>query len=221
MLTALKLAREAPTIYTNHKTHQAHKHTHRPHQHHHNAPTPISPTGGFSNHINNKNNNRATMLTLNQLSTYSHHGGLPGLLARVLLRFLQFVLALTVCGLYGVDLDAARQAHAYADSKWVYAEVVAGLAALTTLAYLLPMVKSLFFFAWDWVLFVLWVALFGVFGRMYIGEEVEYDGGVRRMKHAVWVDLACMVLWFVTAVYGTVMWWINRGGVRVLGKSEV
>lgn len=35
------------------------------------------------------------------------------------LRFLQFVLAITVCGLYGVDLHNAAVAGVYADSKWV------------------------------------------------------------------------------------------------------
>jgi hypothetical protein len=36
-----------------------------------------------------------------------------------LLRFVQFVLALTVCGLYGVDLRNAAEQGKYADSKWV------------------------------------------------------------------------------------------------------
>jgi hypothetical protein len=35
------------------------------------------------------------------------------------LRFVQFVLAITVCGLYGVDLHNAAVAGVYADSKWV------------------------------------------------------------------------------------------------------
>lgn len=35
------------------------------------------------------------------------------------LRFVQFVLAITVCGLYGVDLHNAAEQHKYADSKWV------------------------------------------------------------------------------------------------------
>jgi hypothetical protein len=35
------------------------------------------------------------------------------------LRFLQFVLAITVCGLYGVDLHNAAEQGKYADSKWV------------------------------------------------------------------------------------------------------
>lgn len=35
------------------------------------------------------------------------------------LRFVQFVLAITVCGLYGVDLHNASQQGKYQDSKWV------------------------------------------------------------------------------------------------------
>lgn len=34
-------------------------------------------------------------------------------------RFVQFALALTVCGLYGVDLNNARKEKKYVDSKWV------------------------------------------------------------------------------------------------------
>ncbi len=35
------------------------------------------------------------------------------------LRFVQFVLAIAVCGLYGVDLHNAAVQGKYADSKWV------------------------------------------------------------------------------------------------------
>jgi hypothetical protein len=34
-------------------------------------------------------------------------------------RFAQFVLGITVCGLYGVDLHNASSQGKYADSKWV------------------------------------------------------------------------------------------------------
>jgi len=36
-----------------------------------------------------------------------------------ILHFGQFVLALTVCGLYGVELDRARKAGVEGDGKWV------------------------------------------------------------------------------------------------------
>ena len=34
-------------------------------------------------------------------------------------RLIQIVLALAVCGLYGVDLNRADKEHKYSDGKWV------------------------------------------------------------------------------------------------------
>lgn len=36
-----------------------------------------------------------------------------------ILHFCQFVLAIAVCALYGVELDRARKANVSGDSKWV------------------------------------------------------------------------------------------------------
>jgi len=141
---------------------------------------------------------------------------------RIVARFLQFVLALTVAGLYGVDLHHAAQAHKYADSKWVYAEVVAGVSCITILVYMIPILKTWACFGWDALLFILWMALFGTFGKMYINENPEGDAGVTRMKHAVWVDLVNMLLWFMTAVYGTVIFFMHkRGRTLHTGRAEV
>lgn len=87
--------------------------------------------------------------------TIGHHsssGGICGALVRLILRFCQFVMAITVAALYGIDLHAAAQAGAYTDGKWVYAEVVAGLSAITVLIYGIPFFKSYWAFGWDWVL---------------------------------------------------------------------
>lgn len=83
---------------------------------------------------------------------HSHSGGLIGALFRAVLRFVQFVLAIVIAALYGVDLHHAHQAGAYTDGKWVYAEVVAGLSAVTCLVYAVPFIKSYWAFGWDWVL---------------------------------------------------------------------
>ena len=40
-------------------------------------------------------------------------------LAFSVLHFFQFVLAITVCGLYGTDLHRASQEAKYSDGKWV------------------------------------------------------------------------------------------------------
>ncbi|KHE81526.1 hypothetical protein GE21DRAFT_1289551 [Neurospora crassa] len=127
------------------------------------------------------------------------------------LHFLAFALALTVCGLYGVELDRARKADKYADSKWVFAVVVGGLSALTSILFCVPFIlRFAFKWVWDFVLFILWVAVFGVFADMYIHEKPEGNNDIRRMKHAVWVDLVNMLLWLVIAVSALAYWFKHR-----------
>ena len=57
-----------------------------------------------------ENTNTAKMAFLNEPMTY---------LAFSVLRFFQFILALTVCGLYGVDVTSMRKAHIGTDGRWV------------------------------------------------------------------------------------------------------
>lgn len=127
-------------------------------------------------------------------------------------RFIQFALALTVCGLYGVDLGSARKAGVRSDGRWVYAVVLGVLSAVTALVYMIPMVarKVPLLFAWDAILFFLWIVLFGIFGKLFINERAEGDGGIQRMKNAVWVVLVNMLLWLLTAVAMATTWWQGR-----------
>ena len=147
-----------------------------------------------------------------------------GALVRLVLRFFQFILALVVAGLYGVDLHHANEAkHGYIDGKWVFAEVVAALSAFTCIVYGIPFIKSYWAFGWDWVLFILWTALFGLFGHIYIpSHPTPKQSGQIRMKHAVWVDLVNMLLWLVTAIYSTVIFVRGRNS-RTLhtGRGKV
>jgi hypothetical protein len=102
-------------------------------------------------------------------------------------------LALTVCGLYGRDLHNANDQDKYADSKWVsscdlhvsdgsasvwltrspllqvYAVVVGGISAVTCVLYLVPFilrVAGIVIPVWNFILFILWIAVFGVFGSV-------------------------------------------------------
>ena len=86
------------------------------------------------------------------LTDHSSAHGLPGALARLTLRFFQFLFAIVVIALYGIDLHHGAQAHAPTDGKWAFAEVVAVLSAVTCLVYGVPVVKSWWGFGWDWVL---------------------------------------------------------------------
>ncbi|KAI9047005.1 hypothetical protein LZ554_009079 [Drepanopeziza brunnea f. sp. 'monogermtubi'] len=142
----------------------------------------------------------------------------PSYIAHSIFRIVQMALALTVCGLYGVDLHRARQAGKYSDGKWVYAEITGALAAATAVAYLIPRASRVpSVFVGDSVLFVLWIALFGLFGEMYLGEDPEGNADVRRMKRAVWVDLVNALLWLVSSVGMAVFWWMTKRGGGGLG----
>ncbi|KAI2464754.1 hypothetical protein F4781DRAFT_411895 [Annulohypoxylon bovei var. microspora] len=134
-----------------------------------------------------------------------------GYLLFAFLHFFQFVLAVTVCGLYGVDLQRARNQGKYIDGKWVYAEVVGGLGALTAILFLVPFILRFALVPiWSFIIFVLWIALFGIFGSMYIHENPEGNSDIQRMKNAVWVDLVNALLWLIEFVGSAAYWWMHR-----------
>lgn len=60
---------------------------------------------------------------------------------------------------------------------------------------------------------ILWTTLFGIFGKIYISAHpTPRQTGQIRMKHAVWIDLINMLLWFVTLVSGLVVMWMEKPG---------
>jgi len=144
-------------------------------------------------------------------------GGLIGVIGRTFLRGLQFIFALVIAGLYGKDISDGNHS-----SKWVYAEVVVGLTAVTTLVYLVPFVRSFKMFFWDALLFIFWTALFGVFGNIYIHKDCKGNGTCNRMKAAVWIDMIEMLMWFISAVVGGLLFWRERHSRSVFtGRAAV
>jgi H+/Cl- antiporter ClcA len=111
----------------------------------------------------------------------------------------------------------------------VFATVVASLSSVTALVYMAVLALSSnlaihLLFPWDFVIFVLWAAVFGIFGKLYIGTTAPYDGGIQRMKNAVWVDCTNMILWFISAVGGLVIYFTTRrdGGMSLhTGRAKV
>lgn len=53
-------------------------------------------------------------------------GGFVGWVIHAILRFLQFVFAITVAGLYGTDIDNARKHGGGGDSRWVSEVTIKG-----------------------------------------------------------------------------------------------
>ena len=107
------------------------------------------------------------MVDVTKHAEKSISGGIAGAIFRFFIRFMQFVLALAVVGLYGTDVNKSRMEGQSSDPNWVssfpldslapkltsslqvYAVTVGGMAALTSVVYTIPLVKSYLFFVWD------------------------------------------------------------------------
>jgi hypothetical protein len=148
-----------------------------------------------------------TKRTPSVLDQYWHKGGVCGLISRSALRTLQFVFAITVAALYGVDLAHATKTNSTAPTEWVYAEFVSAVSAITCIVHCFITVVHVAWSACDGILFVFWLAQVGVFGTLYSsGVKTKYYENatlsIPRMRAAVWIDLINMILWFATFVLG-------------------
>jgi len=151
----------------------------------------------------------------------------PTNIVNLVLRFLQLIFAIAVIGLYAQDLNKARKEKKYSDGKWVFATVVGSFSAVTALIFMIiPILISYWtvaiLFAWDLILFILWCAVFGLFGSMYIHANAQMDSGVQRMKNAVWIDLICLLLWFITGLLGAIGFWRGKNNRSLhTGRARV
>jgi len=128
-------------------------------------------------------------------------------LAPLVLRSTQAVLSLTSLILYAVVLSASSPDE---NSAYIYALVCCTITLLTLVIYFIPSFPTRKFFLWDLTVAVLWAALSGYFGMIYLGGDGEVqsgdDGAANKtaMKAAVGVDLVVMVCWVVSCLLGCV-----------------
>lgn len=143
------------------------------------------------------------------LQQYWHIPDTTGIIARATLRTAQFTTAVIALGLYASSLHNLRQNHpATPLTNEIYALVVSTLSILTVAIHCLLTVKRVPCVLWDLVVSVLWAALAGRFGEMYLGGGVvsEEDRGrdIGVMKVAVAFDLCCLMLWLLSVLQGSV-----------------
>lgn len=63
---------------------------------------------------------------------------------------------------------------------------------------------------WEGVLVVNWIVVFGVFAGAFLrGDRQDGD---ERMRHAVYVDLVCWILFSGSCALWGVRWWKGRRG---------
>ncbi|KAF3387024.1 hypothetical protein F1880_001610 [Penicillium rolfsii] len=140
------------------------------------------------------------------LDRYWHKVGVRRRIARVL-RPVQFLFAIIVAALYGIDLAYATKTNNSAPAEWVYAELAVTLSAITCVVHFFVPVLHAAWSILDGILFVFWLAQTGVFGNIYIRRTIDerYERAtlsIPRMRAAVWVDLINMLLWLFTFILG-------------------
>jgi hypothetical protein len=142
------------------------------------------------------------------LQQYWHEGGSTGIYARATLRTLQFSSAIIAIGIYGSSLHQRSQASNPITNE-IYALVVGLLSVFTLGVHCLFTIKRVPFVLWDFVVCVLWAALAGVYGTIYLaGGDLAQEDRVKSldaMKVGVAFDLLSMVFWLLSAVARAVL----------------
>lgn len=167
-----------------------------------------------------------------------------------ILHLAQFVLAVVVIGLYGDDVARSEHKGNDIDGRWVcglrtlkqlahdapnylftdysralqiYAVVVGSLSAVTAIVFLIPAISR--FIAvpiWSFAIFVLWVAVFGVFGRLSWSANPDDNIDLQRIRIAVWLDLVNVILWLLgTVMLGVEYWTSHPRSTRFTGRAKL
>ncbi|KAI5194778.1 hypothetical protein E4T39_08511 [Aureobasidium subglaciale] len=157
------------------------------------------------------------------ISQYWHSTGFIGAIARAALRTTQFLISIILLGIYGNDLshfpssfplstpssgpsDSQSSSDVPTRTNWIFALVVTLLSALTCILHCFLTTKRLGWIFWDLVLCVLYAALAGVFGIVYLGSVAEIDLAATQSLDAMRAGVAFAILgmacWLVSFVQG-------------------
>ena len=141
--------------------------------------------------------------------------------ARATLRTLQFSSAIIAIGIYGASLHQRNQASNPITNE-IYALVVGLLSVFTLGFHCLFTIKRVPFVLWDFVVCVLWAALAGVYGTVYLaGAQLAQENRVKSldaMKAGVAFDLLSVAFWLLSSLQGCA--WCCRAR-RFTRKTDV
>jgi hypothetical protein len=133
----------------------------------------------------------------------------------LILRSTQAILSLTSLILYATALAASPDE----DSAYIYALICCTITLLTIGLYSIPSFPTRKFFIWDFAVAVLWAALSGYFGMIYLNGGVG-KGNKTAMKATVGVDLVVVVCWVMSSLLGCVGYCKARLQVRRQRKED-
>ena len=125
-------------------------------------------------------------------------------LFRLGIRTLQLVFALASGISYAIEL-----ANGYTDPNIIYSQVVFGITLVTLVTDAVTIRTYRLIFVIEFVVCILWLALFGVFYNSYLSDQPietdHYDTNMGKMRTLVWIDMINFLLWLASAMFSSIM----------------
>lgn len=137
-----------------------------------------------------------------------------------IIRACQFILGVAVVGLYAMDVVKKGNLN----PKWLFAIGIGGFSALVTAIFIglracshwhyskKPGRQLLWRVIGEVFMVVLWAAVAGIFGMMYIGHqgEKETKTDTSRMRIATYFDFLNLAFWVISFAFTASIWWPRR-----------
>ncbi|KAI8629946.1 marvel domain-containing protein [Xylariaceae sp. FL1651] len=140
-------------------------------------------------------------------------------LISMILRIAELAFAAIVAGINGEYLHAVRHTSSWDQGRFIYTEVVAGIAIFLSLIWLFPFSGSFIHWPVDLLLSVAWFVAFGLLvnyldgscGYVFNWSNVSFDRGDQCGKWKAVIAFAFLsaICWLVSAIVG-IMWVRDR-----------
>ena len=105
-------------------------------------------------------------------------------LASIILRVAELVFATIVAGINGYYLHKVENASSWSQGRFIYTEVVAGIAIFFSLIWLIPFSSSFIHYPLDFLISVTWFVAFGLLVSVSSSQvKVMQSSRPRHNKH--------------------------------------
>ncbi|KAI0431125.1 membrane-associating domain-containing protein [Xylaria sp. FL1042] len=137
-------------------------------------------------------------------------------LASIILRVAELVFATIVAGINGDYLHDVRGASSWSQGRFIYTEVVAGIAIFFSLIWLIPFSSSFVHWPVDFLISVTWFVAFGLLvsyldgscGAVFNWTNVAFRGDqCGKWKAVIAFSFLSAICWLVSSIVGII--WVR------------
>ncbi|KAI0472757.1 membrane-associating domain-containing protein [Xylariaceae sp. FL0804] len=136
----------------------------------------------------------------------------------MILRIAELAFAAIVAGINGQYLHAVRHTSSWDQGRFIYTEVVAGLAIFLSIIWLFPFTSSFIHWPVDLVISICWFVAFGLLvnqlngacGYVFDWHNVSFDKGnyCGRWKAVIAFCFLSAICWLVSGLIG--IFWVRE-----------